>query len=155
VYYRCGYKGEKDIHEKKVDFKIGGSAQVKEGKDLTILFTGTVGINAKEAVLEAAKEGIDCRLVSMYSIKPIDREAIIRAATETGKIITVEEHNICGGLGGAVAEVLCDANTPCKFKRMALPDVNVSKIGSQEWLRDQYGLGVKDILNEIRIMAGK
>lgn len=155
VYYRCGYKGEKDIHEKAVDFRIGGSAQVKEGKDLTILFTGTVGINAKEAVLEAAKEGIDCRLVSMYSIKPIDKEAIIRAATETGKIITVEEHNICGGLGGAVAEVLCDANTPCKFKRMALPDVNVSKIGSQEWLRDQYGLGVKDILNEIRIMAGK
>ena len=70
VYYRCGYKGEKDIHEKAVDFKIGGSAQVKEGKDLTVLFTGTVGINAKEAVLEAAREGIDCRLVSMYSIKP-------------------------------------------------------------------------------------
>ena len=155
VYYRCGYKGEKDIHEKAVDFRIGGSAEVMDGKDLTVLFTGTVGINAKEAVLEAAKEGISCRLVSMYSIKPIDKEAIIRAATETGKIITVEEHNICGGLGGAVAEVLCDANIACKFKRMALPDVNVSKIGSQEWLRDQYGLGVKDILNEIRIMAGK
>ncbi|MBO4303780.1 MAG: transketolase [Lentisphaeria bacterium] len=155
VYYRCGYKGEKDIHEKSVSFRIGGSAEVKGGRDLTVLFTGTVGINAKEAVLEAAREGIDCRLVSMYSIKPIDKEAILRAATETGKIITVEEHNLYGGLGGAVAEVLCDANVSCKFKRMALPDVNVSKIGSQEWLRDQYGLGVKDILAEIRRMAGK
>ena len=136
VYYRCGYKGEKDIHEKAVDFRIGGSALVKEGKDLTILFTGTVGINAKEAVLEAAKEGIDCRLVSMYSIKPIDREAIIRAATETGKIITVEEHNICGGVGSAVAEVLVE-ECPVPLKRIGVKD-KFGKSGKPAQLLEEY-----------------
>ncbi len=153
VYYRCGYKGEPDIHEKPFNFQIGKAIEVRPGKDVTVIFSGTIGYNAKLAVEKAAAEGIDCRLVSMHTIKPIDKDAIVNAAKETSAIVTVEEHQLSGGLGSAVAEVLCDANTPCKFKRIALPDVNVSKIGSQDWLRDQYGLGVEDILNAIRELA--
>lgn len=156
VYYRCGYKGEKDIHDRPVGkFEFGKAIEVKPGKDLTVFFTGTIGYNAKLAVQEAARRGIDCRLVSMPCIKPIDREAIIRAAAETGKIITVEEHQLSGGFGSAVAEVLADANVFCRFKRMGLPDVNVSKIGSQDYLRDQYGLGVDAIIYEILEMSKK
>jgi len=151
VYYRCGYKGELDVHDSKINFEIGKAITVKDGSDATVIFTGTIGYNCKKAVEELEKEGINCRLISMHTVKPIDKEAIIKAAKETGAIVTVEEHNIMGGLGGAVAEVLMDESVGnIKFKRLALPDVNVSKIGSQEWLRDQYGLGVKNIVNTVK-----
>jgi transketolase len=75
----------------------------------------------------------------MHTIKPIDKEAILTAAKETGKIITVEEHNLSGGLGSAVAEVLADeGELNVKMKRIALPDVNVHEVGSQQWLREFY-----------------
>ena len=89
--------------------------------------------------------------MSLYSIKPIDKDAIISAAKETGGIVVLEEHNICGGVGSAVAEVLMDSgcgNVP--FKRLAFQDVNVTKVGSQAWLRDQYGLGVNDVVNAVK-----
>ena len=153
VYYRCGYKGEPDLHDGKgvPDFRIGGSSTICEGNDATVFFAGPIGINAKAAEEELAKQGIKCRLVSLYSIKPIDKEAIIRAAKETGGIVVLEEHNIQGGVGSAVAEVLMDegcGNVP--FKRLAFQDVNVTKVGSQVWLRDQYGLGVKDVINAVK-----
>lgn len=151
VYYRCGYKNEPNVHDFPVNFEIGKAIQVKEGQDATVIFTGTIGHNCKLAVEELPKVGINCRLLSMHTVKPIDKEAIIKAAKETGLIVTVEEHNVMGGLGGAVTEVLMDEGVgDVKFKRLALPDVNVSKIGSQEWLRDQYGLGIKDIANTIK-----
>ena len=156
VYFRCGYKGEPDIHNGPIEAKIGGSAQIRDGKDVTVFFAGTVGINAKKAVEQLAAEGIDCRLVSLYSIKPIDKEAIIRAAEETGGIVVLEEHNIDGGVGSAVAEVLMDSgkgNVP--FKRLAMPDVNATKVGCQAWMREQYGLGVSDVINAVKNMVKK
>ena len=156
LYYRCGYKGEQDIHPGPVKFEIGKAIKVKDGKAATIIFTGTIGYNCKLAAEELAKEGIDVSLVSMHTVKPVDKDAVIEAATQTGGILTVEEHNICGGLGSAVAEVLMDAGVGnCKFSRIALPDVNVSLIGSQDWLRDQYGMGVKDIVAAVKQMIGK
>ena len=98
----------------------------------------------------AKEKGINCRLISMHTIKPIDRETIIKAAKETGKIITVEEHNLSGGLGSAVAEVLADKGClDVNMKRMALPDVNVHEVGSQDWLREFYHLTAPYIEEEI------
>ena len=154
VYFRCGYKGEPDIHSGPIEAKIGGSAQIRDGKDATVFFAGTVGINAKKAVEQLAAEGINCRLVSLYSIKPIDKEAIIRAAKETGGIVVLEEHNIDGGVGSAVAEVLMDSgNGNVPFKRLAMPDVNATKVGCQAWMRDQYGLGTADVINAVKNMV--
>ena len=93
--------------------------------------------------------------VDGYLIKPIDREAIVAAAKETGHILTLEEHNLSGGVGSAVAEVLADENAFCHFRRLALPDVNVSLVGSQDWLREQYGLGVNAIADAIVDLARK
>ena len=146
VYYRCGYKKEPDIYDGNVDFTIGKANIIRDGNDATVIFTGTIGYNCKLAVETLAAEGINCRLLSMHTVKPIDKNTIVKAAGETGAIITVEEHNICGGLGSAVAEVLMDEGVgKVPFKRIALPDVNVSKIGSQNWLREQYGMGIGDI----------
>ena len=104
-----------------------------------------------KAAEELEKEGVSCRVVSMHTIKPIDKEMIIDSAKNTGGIITVEEHNLMGGLGSAVAEVLCDENiAPKKFKRLAFPDVNVAKIGGQAWIREQYGLQAGGIAQSIR-----
>lgn len=156
VYYRCGYKGEKNIHPGPVDFKIGKAIRITDGKDATIMFSGTIGYNCKLAAEALAAEGIHVSLVSMHTVKPVDKEAVIEAATQTGGILTVEEHNICGGLGSAVAEAIMDSGVgACKFKRIALPDVNVSLIGSQDWLRDQYGMGVADIIAAVKSMIGK
>ena len=149
-YYRCGYKGERDIHSGPVDFKLGKAITVKEGSDITLMFCGPIGINVLHAAEALEKEGISCRVVSMHTIKPIDREAIVKAAKETGRIITVEEHNLSGGLGSAVAEVLMDEGcTNVKMKRMALPDVNVHEVGSQQWLREYYHLTAPYIEEEI------
>ena len=155
VYYRCGYKGEKNLHSGPVNFEIGKALKLREGKDAAIIFTGTIGINAVQAADELEKQGYSIKLVSMHTVKPIDVAAVLDAA-ETGCVVTVEEHNICGGMGGAVAEALMDNGAGnIRFKRMALPDVNVCKIGSEEWLRDQYGLGVADIVSIVKGLVKK
>ena len=152
-YYRCGYKGEKDIHSGPIDFKIGKANTVREGSDITLMFCGPIGTEVVSAADELAKEGITCRIVSMHTIKPIDKDAILDAVKNTGGIVTVEEHNIIGGLGAAVAEVLADEGVmPKKFKRMAFPDVNVAKIGGQKWIRDQYGLQARGIADTVRTL---
>lgn len=156
VYYRCGYKGEKNIHSGPVKFEIGKSIKVMDGKDAAIIFTGTIGYNCKLAAEALAKDGIKVSLISMHTVKPIDAKAVVEAARNCGAVITVEEHNICGGLGSAVAEALLDNDCGAvKFRRIALPDVNVSKIGSQEWLREQYGMGVGNIVKTVRDAIGK
>lgn len=150
VYYRCGYKKEPPIHHGPIDFKIGKAITVRDGKDATIIFTGTIASEALQAAEKLAEKGIHCRLISMHTVKPIDRQAIVKAARETGIIVTVEEHNIMGGLGGAVAEVLMDeGGLNVKCRRIALPDVNVSLVGSQEWLRKQYHMGADDIVKAV------
>jgi transketolase len=149
VYYRCGYKNEPPVHDGAIDFRLGQAITVCEGSDAAVIFSGTIGYNAKLAVMQLADKGITCRLVSMHTVKPIDETAILEAA-KTGTIVTLEEHNTHGGLGSAVAEVLMDRGAGgVRFRRIALPDVNVCKVGSQEWLRAQYGMSPEAIAETI------
>jgi len=151
LYYRCGYKKEPAIHKKAIDFKLGRAIQVRDGTDAAIIFTGTIGNQAAAVAEELEKDGIHCRLISMHTVKPLDKECVIAAAKETGGIITLEEHNASGGLGGAVAEALLDAGVqPKKFLRLAIPDCYVSLVGSHEWLLDQYGLSAPKIEASVR-----
>ena len=153
VYYRCGYKKEPPVHAGPIDFRFGKAIRVRDGADLTLIFTGTIGNQVVPAAGELQGEGIGCRVESMHTVKPIDREAVLAAARETGGIVVVEEHQIQGGLGGAVAEVLADACVaPRKFRRVALPDQYVSLVGSHEWLLDQYGLSTRKIVGSVRAM---
>ena len=148
--YRCGRKGEPPLHQGPIDFQLGKAIQLQDGADATLIFTGTIGSNVMAAVEELAKEGIGCRVLSMHTVKPIDREAILAAARETGGIITVEEHTINGGLGSAVAEVLCDEGTqPKRFRRLAIPDQYNSLVGSHQWLLDQFGLSPAKIADRV------
>jgi len=153
-YYRCGYKREPPVHQDRIAFRLGRAIQVRDGRDLTFVFTGTIGNQVTEAAEALSREGIQCRVLSMHTVKPIDRAAILAAAEETGGIVVVEEHQLSGGLGGAVAEVLADACVaPRRFLRIGLPDVYVSKVGSHEWLLHQYGLSAQKIAGAVRTMV--
>ena len=151
VYYRCGYKKEPAVHKGPIDFRFGKALRVRDGKDLTFIFTGTIGNQVLPAAAELESAGVSCRVVSMHTVKPIDKEEILAAATETGGIVVVEEHQIVGGLAGAVAEVLCDACiAPKRFLRIGLPDKYVCEVGSHEWLVDLYGMSTPKILARVR-----
>ena len=153
VFYRCGYKKEPPVHQGSIDFKLGKAIQVRDGRDLTFIFTGTIGNQVVPAADALEKEGIHCRIISMHTVKPIDHEAIIAAAWETGGLVVVEEHQCIGGLGGAVSEVLTNACVaPQRFLHLALPDVYVSKVGTHDWLLDQYGLSSRKIVTTVQSM---
>jgi len=149
--YRCGRKGEPPVHKKPINFEFGKAIKVQDGKDLTFIFTGTIGNQVAPAAEELEKSGVRARVLSMHTVKPIDKEAILAAAEETGGIVTVEEHNLNGGLGGAVAEVLCDAGVmPKKFLRLGLPDEYPSLVGGQAWLLDRFGLSTPKIVESVK-----
>ncbi|HRU04521.1 MAG TPA: transketolase C-terminal domain-containing protein [Candidatus Brocadiia bacterium] len=155
VYYRCGYKKEPPVHAKPIQFKLGKAITAREGGDVTLIFTGTIGNQVMPAAEELAKAGIQCRVVSMHTVKPLDVEAAAAAARETGGVVVIEEHQINGGLGGAVAEALCDAGVaPKKFLRIGLPDRYVSKVGGHEWLLDQFGLSARKIAGAVKGLLG-
>ena len=153
VFYRCGYKKEPPVHQGPIDFQLGKAIQVRDGGDLTFLFTGTIGNQVTPVVAALEKAGVHCRVLSLHTVKPIDREAILAAARETGGLVVVEEHQCIGGLGGAVAEVLVsECVAPKRFLHIALPDQYISKVGAHGWLLDQFGLSSPKILASVRAM---
>ncbi len=108
VYIRFGRAATPIIHGEDFDFRIGQAEMLQDGSDVTLIATGIVVPEAMEAAKTLAKEGISARVLNMATIKPLDKEAVIKAAQETGHIVTVEEHSIIGGLGEAVASVLAE-----------------------------------------------
>ncbi|MBP3401393.1 MAG: transketolase family protein, partial [Selenomonadales bacterium] len=108
VYIRLGRSGVPDVFDETYEFKFGKAVTLKEGTDVTLIGMGIMTAAALEAADMLAEEGISAAVINMSTIKPIDEEAIIAAAQATGAIVTCEEHNIIGGLGSAVAEVLAE-----------------------------------------------
>jgi len=135
-------------------FEIGKAAIIKEGHDVTIIAAGAPAVhNSLLAANRLDKEGICVRLIDMASVKPIDKEVIVKAAEETGGIVTVEDHNIMGGLGGAVAEVLGEEK-PTLMKRVGIPDI-FSVIGPPDELWARYGLDPASLVETVRAFLNK
>lgn len=147
VYLRIGRDVMPSIMPSDYKFQLGKSVAIKDGSDVTIISCGAIFDEVLSAALLLEKEGISTRIINMSSIKPIDEEAIIKAAKETGKIVTVENHNIIGGLGSAVAEVLSE-KYPVKLKRIGIRDV-FGKSGTNEEMKKKFGLRAEDIAYEI------
>ena len=136
--------------DKNEVFEIGKSRQLKDGFDCTIFSTGGILEESLLAHEKLLNKGISSRIISMHTIKPIDKESIIKASKETELVVTVEEHTKYGGLGGAVAEVLLRSNTPPKkFLSIALEDGFSSVVGSQRYLRTFYKLDSDAIVDKI------
>ena len=154
VYIRLATGGTPVIHDKDYDFKVGRAVEITKGKDIAILSTGSIVYEALQAVKELEKEGFSVRLVNFHTIKPIDRDAIVGAARETGRILVVEEQTVNGALGGVVAETLMEAGVgSCKFRRMGLDDTFANGYGTYDDLKDLNGLSRRHIADAVKAMV--
>jgi transketolase len=143
IYIRLGRSGVPVLFGQDYDFKFGKAAIMRSGTDASVIACGIMVADALKAAEELEKEGIFVRVINMATIKPIDQEAVILAARETGAIVTAEEHSIIGGLGSAVAEVLAE-NAPTPLERVGVKDV-FGESGKPQELLEKYGLTAKDI----------
>lgn len=148
MYIRLGRPAVPVVFDENYKFEIGKGAVVKEGSDVTIIAMGVMLSPAMEAADELAKEGISARVINMSSIKPIDEEIIIKAAKETKGIVTAEEHNILGGLGSAVAEVVSE-HAPTVVKRVGVEDT-FGESGKPDELLVKYGLTKEHIIEKAK-----
>ncbi len=132
-------------------FEIGRARRLREGADATIIAAGGILREAEDATEQLAAEGIMCRLVSMHTIKPLDVAEVAAACRETGAVVTLEEHGAEGGLGSAVAEACMDCGVwPRRGTRLALRAGFSSIVGSQSYLRAQYGLDKQAVVQAVR-----
>lgn len=154
-YLRLGKAREPVVHKTSPDFQIGKAIVVREGSDVTLIATGGMLYNTVQAAEQLAQQGIQTRLLSMHTLKPLDSKAVVAAARQTKAIITVEEHSTIGGLGSAVAEVLAElGNSHVTFRRIGIKDEFCQQVGSQEYLRGICGLSVDSIIEVVRSLRG-
>ena len=148
-YVRLGRMAVSRVNdETNYNFVIGKGITLAEGNDVAIIATGIMVEAALEAKEELAKEGINARVINIHTIKPIDEELIIKAAKETGVIVTAEEHSVIGGLGSAVAEVVSE-NCPVPVLRVGVKDT-FGESGKPNELLEKYGLTSNDIVNKVK-----
>jgi transketolase len=138
VYIRFGREAVPNFTPASQDFQIGKGQTLREGKDISIIATGHMVWEALQAASELEKEGMDARVINIHTIKPIDQEVVIRAARETGCILTAEEHQIMGGFGSAVAEVVVK-NHPVPMDFVGMMD-RFGESGQPEELMQKYEL---------------
>ena len=141
VYIRLGRPSIPIIFDDQYKFEIGKASLLKEGKDVAIIATGIMVAEALEAAKELEAQGIEAAVLNISTIKPLDKEAIIQIAQKTGAVVTAEEHNIIGGLGSAVAEVLVE-NYPVPMERIGVQDT-FGESGKPDELLEKYGLKAK------------
>ena len=149
-YLRCGRSGEPIVHQTDPEFEIGKAIMIRKGSDITLIAIGTILYNTVKAAELLQEKGINARVLSMHTLKPLDVDAVITAATETNAIVTVEEHTILGGLGSAVSEVLAESgNSHVAFKRIAIGDCFCRTVGSHDYLRELYSLSKEGIVKTV------
>ena len=149
VYMRFGRLAVPVINDKPdYKFEIGKGVTLREGKDVTIIATGLPVSNCLEAAEKLAAEGIDAKVINIHTIKPLDEELVVAAAKETGKVVTVEEHSVIGGLGSAVCDVLA-AQAPTKVLKIGINDV-YGESGPAVQLVKKYGLDAESIYQKVK-----
>lgn len=147
MYLRLGRLASPIIYDENQKFEIGKGIQIGDGTDATVIATGLMVAESVKAMEELKEKGINIRVVDIHTIKPIDKELIVKCAKETKRIITIEDHNIIGGLGSAVCEVLAE-EYPTKVTRLGMNDT-FGKSGKAEKLLEYFGLSKDGIIKEI------
>lgn len=148
-YIRLNRKDVCKIFEEGSTFEIGKSAHVRDGKDVTIIASGLMVEEAMIAAEKLSAMGYEAAIENMFTIKPIDKEAVIRCAKETGAIVTAENHNVIGGLGSAVAEVVVE-EAPVPVERVGVNDT-FGEVGSVDFLKNKFGLTAEKIVEKALI----
>jgi transketolase len=156
VYIRVGRGFEPTYYETEdYGFEIGKAVELTPGTDITIIACGVTVLQAAEAARVLKEEdGLSVRVLNLHTIKPLDEAAILRAVTETRRIITFEDHNVIGGLGTAVADVIAASGKGCAFEKVGIPD-EFSLVGYPEDLYAHYKLDTNGIIDRVRAVMGK
>jgi transketolase len=149
VYIRLGMGGEQELYLEPYQFIPGTAVTLKAGKDISIFTTGSIAAEVMAAAEKLKSHHIDAGVINVHTLKPMDKDAILRAASETRMLFSVEEHNVSGGLGGIIAEILTEAGAGIKLKRIGLPGSFASGYGSIEEIRRINGLDSSGICNVI------
>ena len=150
AYLRLGLDKGTVVHAKLPSFELGKAIKIQNGCDVTLISTGSILMNTVQAAAILASNGVQACVLSMHTVKPLDVKAVLAAARETEAVFTIEDHCIFGGLGGAVAEVLMEADfRPRYFKRIGLNGSFSSIVGDQNYLHAQYGLDAPGIANTV------
>ena len=148
VYMRFGRAAVPVIYDENYVFDINKAVVLREGKDITIAACGVCVASALEAAEKLAAEGIDAEVINFHTIKPLDADTLTASAAKTGRVFTVEEHSVIGGLGGAVCEALAEAN-PVKVTRIGVNDV-FGQSGPAKALMEYYGLDGEGVYKKIK-----
>lgn len=144
-------KSKIDFDDNLSPFELGKARVIREGDDLTLVAAGAILQEAVDAADMLSQDGINCRVLSMHTIKPLDSHAIRTAVLETGGIVTVEENTIVGGLGGAIAEICMEQKPrPLFFRRVGLQDTYSSVVGDQKYLRRHYHMDSKYLADTVK-----
>lgn len=148
VYIRLQRKKAEKVFDDSLNFELGKAIKIKDGKDVTLIASGIMVARAIEAAELLKEDGISARVVNIHTWKPIDKDAIIECAKETGAIVTCENHNVCNGLGSAVAEVVCQ-NSPVPMRLVGVKD-EFGQVGKNAYLSEQYHITTQDIVEAAR-----
>lgn len=152
-YIRLGKAGEPDVHPGPIDFQLGRAIQLHDGRDVTLISTGGMLGTAVAVAARLAERGVEARVVSMHTLKPLDENAVRAAVRETGALVTLEQHSVIGGLGSAVAEVLAELPGPSvPFRRIGVASAFSERVGSQKWLEQQHGLDEAGVLAQVEAL---
>ncbi len=149
VYIRLGNNGE-EYYKEEVKFSVGKPKIVKKGKDITIMVTGAIINEAMKAAKWLKEDGIDVQVVSIHTLKPIDTEAVAKLLEKTEKLVTIEEHNIIGGLYSTIAEVMVDKKIVIPLLKIGLNDTFAEGYGKIENVRSMNGVGIQEIYSRIK-----
>lgn len=149
VYYRFCRNEVPTVHGEGTEFRIGTATPVRPGGDVTFVAVGTLVARCLQAADRLALEGVEAGVIDMHTIKPLDAAAVVRAATQTGAIVTAEEHTVLGGLGAAVAETVSCAPVDASVVRVGLADRFIDS-GTYEELLDTFGMSVDDLVTAAR-----
>jgi transketolase len=151
AYLRLGKAGEPVVHETEPAFALGRAITLRDGADVTLIASGGMLATADKVARSLAGQGLGVRLLSMHTVKPLDRDAVARAAAETRYVFTLEEHSVEGGLGGAVAEVMAELEPGhAPLKRIGLrPEFNKT-VGDQNYLKAMHGLDEESVQKTIQ-----
>lgn len=149
-YIRLLRKNAIKIYDEDTTFEIGKAIKLMDGNDVTIIATGIMVSEALKAAEKLKEEGISARVLNMFTIKPIDREAIIEAAKETGAIVTCENHNIINGLGSSVADVVIGSN-PVPLEMVGVRDM-FGEVGPEDYLRERFNLTSDEIIKRVNMV---
>ena len=154
VYLRFGRLAVPVINDNPdYKFELGKGVVLREGKDITLIATGLCVSETLEAAKLLEADGIDARVINIHTIKPLDEDLVVAAAKETGKVVTIEEHSVIGGLGRAVCDALC-ANYPTPVYKIGINDT-FGESGPAVELIKKYGLDAKSIYEKVKAFAGK